>query len=108
MTAIFIILASLAGISVAIMDRIQHYDNVGSGWWSRDAYHNAKYRFMAKYPRIPKWFVSSVIVIILDAWHTFKWVSLLCFFGMVALFNWPMALIGFGLYQLYFFIFYSE
>ena len=108
MTAIFIILASLAGISVAIMDRIQHYDNVGSGWWSRDAYHNAKYRFIEKYPKIPKWLVMYFLVMFLDGWHTFKLISLLCFFAMIALFDWPMALIGFGLYQLYFNIFYSE
>lgn len=108
MVAIFILLASIAGISVAIMDRIQHYDNVGSGWWSRDAYHNAKYRFMAKYPRVPKWFVSSFLVMFLDAWHFLKILSLLCFFGLTALYNWPIALIGFGLYQLYFSIFYRR
>ena len=108
MIAIFIILASLAGIAVAIMDRIQHYDNVGKGFWSRDAYHNAKYYFMAKYPSIPKWFVLNVLVMFLDGWHLLKLVSLLCFFGLIALFNWPMAIIGLGLYQLYFFIFYSK
>lgn len=107
MTAIFIILASLSGICVAIMDRIQHYDNVGSGWWSRDAYHNSKYRFIEKYPSIPKWFVNSFLVMFLDAWHACRLLSLLCLFGMIALFYWPMALIGFGLYQLYFNIFYS-
>lgn len=107
MTAIFIILASLSGICVAIMDRIQHYDNVGSGWWSRDYCHKAKYYFIEKHPKVPKWFVMYFLVMFLDAWHACRLVSLLCFFSMIALFDWPMALIGFGLYQLYFNIFYS-
>lgn len=109
MIATFIILLpSLAGICAAIMDRISHYDNVGKGFWSRDFYHNAKYRFMEKYPKIPKWFVSLFLVMFLDAWHFCKLITLLCFFGMIALFSCKFALLGICLYQLYFNIFYSK
>lgn len=109
MIAVFIILlSSIAAISVAIQDRIAHYDNIGLGWWSQDYYHKAKYYFIEKYPKVPKWFVMYFLVMFLDGWHFFKLVSLLCFFGMVALFDWQFALLGFALYQLYFNIFYSE
>ena len=108
MAAIFIILASLSGVCVALMDRISHYDNVGLKWWSRDYYHNAKYYFMAKYPKFPKWVVSSFLVMFLDAWHFSKLVSLLCIFGLIAMFNINYAFVWFGLYQLYFNIFYSK
>jgi hypothetical protein len=108
MAAIFIILASISGVCVALMDRISHYDNVGLNWWSKDFYHNAKYYFMAKNPNVPKWFVMYFLVMFLDAWHFSKLISLLCLFGMVALFNWQFALLGIFLYQLYFNIFYSK
>lgn len=108
MAAIFIILSSFAGICVAIMDRVSHYDNVGKGFWSRDYYHNAKYYFMKKHPSVPKWFVMFFLVMFLDSWHFFKLLSLLCIFGLIALFNWKFALLGIFLYQLYFNIFYSK
>lgn len=108
MAAIFIILSSLAGICAAIMDRISHYDNVGKGFWSRDFYHNAKYYFINKHPRVPKWFVTYFLVMFLDAWHFCRLLSLLSFFGLVALFNLNFALVGICLYQLYFNIFYSK
>jgi hypothetical protein len=108
MAAIFIILSSFAGICVAIMDRVSHYDNVGKGFWSRDYYHNAKYYFIKKHPRVPKWFVMYFLVMFLDSWHFFKLLSLLCIFGLIALFNWKFALLGIFLYQLYFNIFYSK
>jgi hypothetical protein len=108
MAAIFIILSSFAGICVALMDRISHYDNVGKGFWSRDYYHNAKYYFMKKHPRVPKWFVMSFLVMFLDAWHFLKLINLLCLFGLIALFSFNWAVLGFALYQIYFTIFYSK
>ena len=108
MVAIFIILASLSGVCVALMDRISHYDNVGKGFWSRYYYHNSKYIFSKMYPKIPKWFVSSFLVMFLDAWHFLKLISLLCIFGLIAMFNINYAFVWFGLYQLYFNIFYSK
>jgi hypothetical protein len=44
----------------------------------------------------------------LDAWHFSKLIMLLSFFGMVACYNLPVALIGFGLYQLIFTLFYRK
>jgi hypothetical protein len=108
MVAIFILIASLSGVCSALMDRISHYDNVGKKFWSRDYYHNAKYYFIAKHPEVPKWFVTSFLVMFLDAWHFCKLISLLCMFGLVAFYSIPMALVGISLYQLYFNIFYFK
>jgi hypothetical protein len=108
MVAIFILIASLTGVCVSIMDRISHYDNVGKGWFSRDYYHNAKYKFIVKHPKVPKLFVTSFLVMFLDAWHFSKLISLLCFFGLIAFYSWQMALVGITLHQIFFTIFYRK
>ncbi len=108
MIALILFLSGVAGICISTQDRIAHYDNVGKGFWSRDYYHNAKYRFMAKYPKVPKWFVLNFLVMFLGAWHICRLVSLLCFFSMVALFNIQLSIIGFCVYQLFFLTFYQK
>lgn len=105
-----ILLSSIAGICVALMDRIAHYNNLEhlGYFFSMGAYHNAKYKFIAKHPKVPKWFVLNFLVMFLDGWHLLKVVALLCFFGMIALFSWIFALVGICLYQFYFIIFYTK
>jgi hypothetical protein len=108
MIALILFLSGVASICISTQDRIAHYDNVGNGFWSRDAYWKAKYRFMVKYPKVPKWFVLNFLVMFLDAWHFCRLVSLLCFFGMIALFSIKLAIIGFCMYQLFFLTFYQK
>ncbi|MCV6900977.1 hypothetical protein OE165_28495, partial [Escherichia coli] len=71
-------------------------------------YYRAKYKFIAKYPKIPKWFVFSFLVIFLDAWHFSKFISVLCFFGLVALYDLPMALVGIVIYNICFTLIYKK
>ena len=108
MINLVIILAFIAAVCSVIMDRIAHYDNIGKGFWSQYYYHNAKYLFSIANPKIPRWFIHSFLVMFLDAWHLSKLIMLLSFFGMVACYNLPVALIGFGLYQLIFTLFYRK
>lgn len=108
MIALILFLSGIAAICISIADRIAHYDNVGKGFWSQDAYHKAKYRFMEKYPKVPKWFALYFLVMFLDGWHVMRWCALLCFFGMIALFNWQLAILGICMYQLFFFVFYQK
>jgi hypothetical protein len=63
---------------------------------------------MLKYPSIPKWIVLSFLVMFLDAWHLSKLMMLLSFFAMVAHYDVQVALIGFGLYQIIFSLFYKK
>jgi len=44
----------------------------------------------------------------LDAWHLSKLMMLLSFFAMVAHYDVQVALIGFGLYQIIFSLFYKK
>jgi hypothetical protein len=109
MAAIFILLASLAGVCVATMDRIQHYNNFGLGWWSREAYHCAKYEFIDKHPRFPKWFINSFLVMFLDAWHFSKLLMILLFFTMVGYYgSWEIGIAGFIIYQITFITCYGK
>lgn len=108
MINLVIILAFIAAVCSVIMDRIAHYDNIGKGFWSQYYYHNAKYLFSIANPKIPRWFIHSFLVMFLDAWHLSKLIMLLSFFGMVACYNLQVALIGFGLYQLIFTLFYRK
>lgn len=108
MIYLVIFLAFIAALCSVIMDRIAHYNNIGKGFWSQYYYHNAKYLFSIANPKIPRWFIHSFLVMFLDAWHLSKLIMLLSFFGMVACYNLPVALIGFGLYQLIFTLFYRK
>lgn len=105
-----LILAYIAAILQVAQDHIQHYDSLKSWgyYFSRDAYHNAKYKFMIEYPKLPKWIVLNLLVIGLDFWHTCRMLMVFTFFAMVLLYaGWFIALFAFVVYQIGFIIFYN-
>ena len=106
-----IILSFLAAICNVIMDEIAHYDNYKTWgyWWSQDAYYNAKYVFAKKHNEVPKWFINSVLIVFLDAWHFCKLLMIVLFFTIIGIYSdWLIALFGFIIYQLTFLIYYGK
>ena len=106
-----LILSFLAAICNCIMDGIAHYDkyNTWGFWWSQSGYYNAKYQFAINYPKIPKWFINSFLVMFLDAWHFSKLIMILLFFTMVGYYgSWEIGIAGFVIYQITFILFYGK
>lgn len=77
-----IMLTFSSGAFKGICDGIAHhnsFEKLGL-WWTRDSYHESKYRFLAKYPFWAKtkartWIVKNVFIMVLDAWHFFQLLS---------------------------------
>ena len=107
----FIVLSFLAAICNCTMDGIAHYDKYKTWgyWWSQTGYYESKYSFAINYPKVPKWFINSFLVMFLDAWHFSKLVMILLFFTMLGVYaGWVIGLVGFIIYQVTFIAYYGK
>lgn len=104
-----VLITLFSGSFKGICDGIGHEDKFihWGKWWSKQQYYESKYEFIVKHPfwnksDIHRWFAFNVIIMFLDAWHFFQFLSQA--FDHL-LFIFPLAILLSEMYGIQTFIF---